>query len=58
MEIDKNASQDAVKVRVLRDCQYGMCGEVVQMDAALAASLEGIVDADPAAVEYAEALAK
>ncbi len=47
-----------VKVRILRECVYGMCDAVVLMDAALAASLGGVVDADPAAVEYAESLAK
>lgn len=47
-----------VKVRVLRDCVYGHCDQVVSMDAALADSLAGIVDANPAAVEYAESLAK
>ena len=47
-----------VKVRVLRDCVYGNCDEVVLMDGALAESLAGVVDADPAAVAYAESLAK
>ncbi len=47
-----------VKVRILRDCQYGKCDDVITLDAALAASLDGVVDADPAAVAYAESLAK
>ena len=47
-----------VKVRVLRACQYGKCDDVVMIDGALAASLEGVVDAHPDAVAYAESLAK
>lgn len=58
MAKDKNAPQGEVKVRILRDCQYGNCDQVVLMDGALAESLAGIVDADPAAVEYAESLAQ
>ena len=45
-----------VKVRVLRDCVYGSCDDVVLMDAALAASLDGVVDANAEAVAYAESL--
>lgn len=58
MAKNENAPKGDVKVRVLRDCVYGLCDEVATMDAALAASLEGVVDADPAAVAYAESLAK
>lgn len=58
MAKDKSFAQGEVKVRILRDCQYGLCDEVVMMDSALAASLGGVVDAEPAAVEYAESLAK
>jgi hypothetical protein len=52
------SSSTTVKVRVLRDGSYGKCNDVVTMDAELAASLAGEVDADPAAVEYAESLAQ
>lgn len=45
-----------VKVRVLRDCVYGAPDAVVEIDAALIESLAGVVDGDPAAVEYAESL--
>lgn len=46
-----------VKARVLRECSFGKCDDVVTLDADLVASLHGTVDAEPAAVEYAEALA-
>lgn len=46
-----------IKVRLLRDCAYGKCNEVVTISAELAASLEGSADADPEAVAYAESLA-
>lgn len=52
----KPAAEGQVKVRVLVDCDHGKCNEVVSIDAALLVSLEGVVDADPAAVEYAESL--
>lgn len=45
-----------VKVRVLCDCVYGKCGDVALIDADQVASLTGVVDADPAAVAYAESL--
>lgn len=47
-----------VKARVLRDCVYGKCDDVVTVGTALLESLAGVVDADPAAVAYAESLAK
>lgn len=56
MSKNQKAPEGEVKVRVLRDCQYGRCDDVVLMDAALAASLEGVVDAHPDAVAYAESL--
>lgn len=46
-----------VKARVLRECSFGKCDDVVMLDADLVASLHGTVDAEPAAVEYAESLA-
>jgi len=45
-----------VKVRVLIDCVHGKCNEVVEIDSAALKGLEGVVDADPAAVEYAASL--
>lgn len=54
---DKDA---AVKVRVLRDCDLGKPDDVVELSAeelAVAVAV-GAVDADPAAVAYAESLAK
>lgn len=47
-----------VKVRILRDGDLGKCDDVVEIDAALLEALTGAVDADPAAVAYAESLAK
>ena len=47
-----------VKVRLLRDSEYGSADAVVEMDASLAQTLAGVVDADPAAVAYAESLTK
>lgn len=47
-----------VRVRLLRDCEHGKVDAVIEMDAALAESLAGTVDADPAAVAYAESLAQ
>ena len=51
------AAEGQVKVRVLVDCEHGKCNDVVSIDAALVESFAGVVDADPAAVEYAESLA-
>jgi hypothetical protein len=47
-----------VKVRVLVECEHGKPNDVVEIDSALVKSLAGTVDADPAAVEYAESQAK
>ncbi len=52
------APEGDVKARVLRDCVYGKCDDVVSLDAELVASLHGVLDANPAAVEYAESLAQ
>lgn len=54
----KKAPEGEVKARVLVDCAHGKCGEVVTLDATLAATLADVVDTDPAAVAYAESLAK
>lgn len=56
MSKSPKAPEGEVKVRVLRACQYGECDDVVLMDAALAASLDGVVDANVDAVAYAESL--
>lgn len=47
-----------VRARVLVDCAYGKPDEVIDIAADLIDSLAGVVDADPAAVEYAESLTK
>lgn len=46
------------KVRVLADCIFGKCDDVVELAAdQLALAVEiGVVDPDPAAVAYAESL--
>lgn len=51
------AEAKKVKVRVLVACDYGQPNDVVEIDAAEAKGLEGVVDTDPAAVAYAESLA-
>lgn len=58
MAKEQKAPEGKVKARVLVDCVYGVCDDVVEVDAALVAGLAGVLDADPAAVEYAESLAK
>ncbi len=58
MAKNPKAPEGTVKARVLIDCLHGKCNDVVELDAALAASLAGQVDTDPAAVEYAESLVK
>lgn len=51
------ADQSAtVRARVLVASLYGACNDVIELDAALADTLAGIVDTDPAAVAYAESL--
>ncbi len=45
-----------VKARVLAACAYGQPDDVIELDAELAKTLEGVVDTAPAAVEYAESL--
>lgn len=49
---------DKVKVRVLSDCYLGKCNDVVEIDGAELEGLDGMVDADPDAVAYAETLQK
>lgn len=47
-----------IKARVLVAGPYGECNDVIEIDAALAATLVGTIDTDPAAVAYAESLTK
>lgn len=54
----KKVAAGQLKVRVLVDCEHGKCNDVAVIDEALLESLAGVVDADPAAVEYAESQAK
>lgn len=49
-------TQAKVKARVLVKCEHGNPDEIVELDAAEAKALAGIVDTDPAAVAYAESL--
>lgn len=53
-----DAAGTSVKVRILVDCYLGKCNDVVEVDGADMESLDGIVDADPDAVAYAETLQK
>ncbi len=53
----KAAAEGKIKVRILVDCDLGKCNEVVEVDADQVSSLAGLVDSDPAAVEYAESVA-
>lgn len=57
MAKSKTGLEGPVEVRVLVDCALGKCNEVVTVDAGEIDSLAGVVDADPAAVEYAKSLA-
>ncbi len=62
---DQNAAQAAqkptvqegkkIKVRVLLDCEYGQCNDVVELTAAQAkrAEEDGLVDSNPKAVAHA-----
>jgi len=54
----KQAAEGQVKARVLVDCHLGKVDEVVALEAAEVAQCAGLVDADPAAVAYAESLKK
>jgi hypothetical protein len=50
------AEAKIIKVRVLAKCEHGEPDDVVELTAAEVKALAGIVDADPAAVTYAESL--
>jgi hypothetical protein len=47
-----------VEVRVLRDCPYGLWGQLVEIPREIVAQLKAaaLVDDDPAAVAYAKSL--
>lgn len=49
-------AEGMVKARVLLDCAYGKVDSVVEVTQAEAAAAAGQLDADPAAVAYAESL--
>lgn len=51
-------AEGPIKVRVLIDCELGKCNDVVLIDALLAETMGDLVDADPAAVDYAESIEK
>ena len=55
---DAPDAPQTVRARVLVNCAYGNCDDVIEIDADLAATLAGTVDTDPAAVAYAETLTK
>lgn len=48
----------SVKVRVLVNCAFGKCGDVVEVDAAVATAHADALDAHPEAVAYAESQPK
>jgi hypothetical protein len=52
------AEPKKVKARVLVESAYGKPNDVVEVDAAEVKVQPGALDADPAAVAYAESLAK
>lgn len=49
---------DVVKARVLVVCEYGEPNDVVELSATLVRELRDVVDADPAAVAYAQSMQK
>lgn len=51
------ADAKKVEARVLVDCVHGKCNDVVEIDQTQLKSLEGVIDAEPAAVAYAKSLA-
>jgi hypothetical protein len=51
-------AEGTVKARVLVDCEHGAPNDVIEIDASQVEGLVGVIDADPAAVAYAESLPK
>lgn len=49
-------AEGQVKARVLVECEHGKPNDVIEIDAALIESLDGVVDTSPEAVAYAESL--
>ena len=47
---------EPVKARILVDCVLGKCNAIVMVQPDELPALVGVVDADPAAVAYAESL--
>ena len=52
------ADEKKVKARVLVDCALGKCNDVVEVTAVQVKAHSAEIDATPAAVAYAEGLAK
>jgi len=54
--MSKSKSSETVEVRVLRDCIYGLWGEVAEIPRDLVATAEadGMVDSSAEAVAYAK----
>ena len=50
------AEAKKIKVRILARCEHGEPNDVVELSPAEVKALDGVVDADPAAVKYAESL--
>lgn len=50
------AEAKKIKVRVLVNCEHGAPNDVVELPATEVKALGEVVDADPAAVAYAESL--
>lgn len=53
----KDEQSATVKGRVLTDCAFGKCNQVVEIPVELVESSADVVDTTPAAVAYAESLA-
>jgi hypothetical protein len=47
---------DTIRVRLLIDCEYGLCGQAASVPADMVDGLAGVVDAHPDSVAYAESL--
>jgi hypothetical protein len=51
----KKETPTVIKARILSDCTYGLHGDVIEIDAVIAATCQQL-DTDPAAVAYAESV--
>ena len=54
----QTAAAEVIKARVLVACEYGVPNDIVELSPTLVQGMGGIVDADPAAVVYAESTQK